>query len=71
MPEEVALSSKCNTDVITTVSMRSEIECEIVLKDNTIILSDLFYSFGYDPKLEKVIMFMVKDVIIRNPTSLN
>ena len=57
IPKEVSLSSTCETDVITTVSMRSKIECTIDLRENKITLSDLFYSFGYDPQLEKVIKF--------------
>ena len=70
IPKEVSLSSTCETDVFTTVSMRSKIECAIDLRENRITLSDLFYSFGYDPKLEKVIKFQLNDVILRNPSSL-
>ena len=70
IPKEVSLSSTCETDVFTTVSMRNNIECAIDLRENRITLSDLFYSFGYDPKLEKVIKFQLNDVIVRNPSSL-
>ena len=47
--------------------MQTDIACEIDLRDNKIILNDLFYSFGYDPQLEKTIAFRINDAIVRNP----
>ena len=70
IPPDISLQSWCDTEVLTTVSMQTDIYCEIDLRDNKIILSELFYSFGYDPQLEKTIAFRINDAIVRNPRSL-
>ena len=70
VPQEMTLSSECNPVVITLATVRSGITCEILPDENKIVFTDLFYSFGYDPQLDKVITINITDAITRNPSSL-
>ena len=70
VPPEVILNSKCYPIVITSAAMRIDVKCEISPSDHRIVLTDSFYSFGYDPQLDRKIIFNITDVITKNPTSL-
>ena len=70
MPPEVTLSSTCHPVVLSTAAVRTNVACQIVRADSKIVLKNLFYSFGYDPQLDKVIRFNLTDVIAKNPSSL-
>lgn len=41
--------------------------CQIEV--NKLLLEDLFYSYGYDPVLDREIKILFKDLITRNPPS--
>ena len=50
--------------------MTSSFECVTSPSSSTILLSRLFYSYGYDPSLDKTLRVEFKDVIESNPSSV-
>ena len=50
--------------------MRRDFKCNVDQNSNTVILSELFHSYGYDPDLDKVLKIDLVDVISRNPSSV-
>ena len=50
--------------------MKANAGCQSSPLSSVILLSDLFYSYGYDPLIDKVLQFDLVDIIERNPSSV-
>ena len=50
--------------------MKADFKCESSPDLNVILISDIFYSYGYDPYIDKVLKFDLEDIIVKNPKSV-
>ena len=50
--------------------MRASFTCSSSQFSHIILISDLFYSYGYDPLIDKVLKIDFKNIIAKNPTSV-
>lgn len=50
--------------------MRADLSCQSSNASHVILFKNLFYSYGYDPVLDKVLKLDLLDVITRNPASV-
>ena len=50
--------------------MRAGFTCSVSTTANMILISDLFYSYGYDPIIDKVLKINFQNLIAKNPTSV-
>ena len=70
-PTEIGLASDCSAQTLTVQTMKLSAICSVSPASSLVVLSDLFYSYGYDPDMDKVLKLDLIDIISKNPASVS
>ena len=62
-PTEVKLSNVCNAQTLTVQTIKYDFTCTVTPDSHAVFITNMFYSYGYDPLLDKLLKIDFIDLI--------